>query len=186
MHFNTSSFAIDPSHMLELIEGKVSSELAVYAGKHIQIEGRGDPEFIVIGREHLRIRFFQVRSEKHCVSWHKNMSHFLQEAHSRGTIEASNCAAQEKNRKRLTPPTLSRDFQQSIQIFTLAAENADRINVTQFAFAHSQRSRRNFNWIIASPLTTPQCLENPARLFAAAAAQFGHSDRHRQTVDDVA
>src|SRR6267143_2644266 len=186
MHFDTPSFAIDPGNMLELVKSKISSELPVYTGQDIQIERRGDAKFIVICREQLGVRFFQVRSQQHCVSRHKNMAHFLQETHSRWTIEVSDGAAQEKDQKMLSPPPVSRDFQQSIQIFTLATQDADRINVTQLAFAHRQRSRRDFNGIIASPLATAQGLENPARLFAAAAAQFGHSNGHRQTVDDIA
>src|SRR6267378_2621364 len=106
--------------------------------------------------------------------------------HSRWTIEVSDGAAQEKDQKMLSPPPVGRDFQQSIEIFTLATQDADRINVTQLAFAHRQRSRRDFNGIITSPLAMAQRLENPARLFAAAAAQFCHSNGHRQTVDDIA
>src|ERR1700730_9474330 len=186
MHFDTPSFAIDPGNMLELVKSKISSQFPVYTGQDIQIERRGDAKFIVICREQLRVRFFQVRSEQHGVSRHKNVAHFLQETLSRWTIEVSDGATQEKDQKMLFPPPVSRDFQQSIQIFTLATQDADRINVTQLAFAHRQRSRRDFNRIIRSPLATAQRLENPARLFAAAAAQFGHGNGQGQTVDDIA
>src|SRR5260370_13432578 len=185
MHFDTPSFAIDPGNMLELVKSKISSEFPVDTGQDIQIERRGDAKFIVRGREQLRVRFFQVRSEEHGGSRHKNTAHFLQETHSRWTIEVSDGAAQEKDQKMLSPPPVSRDFQQSIQIFTLATQDADRLNVTELALAHRQRSRRDFNRIITSPLATAQRLENPARLFAAAAAQFGHAHRHGQTVADI-
>src|SRR3984893_18836903 len=154
MHFDTPSLAIDARSMLELVKSKISTEFPVYPGQDVQIEGRGDAKFIVIGREQLRVRFFQFCSEQHCVSRQENMAHLLQETHSRWTIEVSDGAAQEKNQKMLSPPPLRRDFQQSIQIFALATQDADRINVTQLAFAHRQRSRRDFNRIITSPLAT--------------------------------
>ena len=60
MHFDTPSFAIDPGNMLELVKSKISSEFPVDTGQDIQIERRGDAKFIVICREQLRVRFFQV------------------------------------------------------------------------------------------------------------------------------
>src|SRR5258708_23925077 len=126
MHFDTPSFAIDPGNMLELVKSKISSEFPVDTGQDIQIERRGDAKFIVIGREQLRVRFFQGRSEQHGVSRHKNTAHFLQEMHSRWTIEVSDGAAQETDQKLLSPPPASGDCQQASQLFTPATPAADR------------------------------------------------------------
>ncbi len=78
-----------------------------------------------------------------------------------------------------------RNLRQTIQVLVLEADNADGIDVAQFALAHSERGGRDFDRTIGCVLPSRQGLQEPACLLSAAAAEFGDHQWQGQSLDDV-
>ena len=76
----------------------------------------------------------------------------LQKFQAGGAIKVSDRASEKQHQQVLSMLAARGDFQQSIQIFPLEADDADGIDVSQFARAHGQRRGRNFNRAIGSVL----------------------------------
>ena len=76
-------------------------------------------------------------------------------------------------------------FEQPIKIFALEAQNADGIDVAEFALAHGQSGRRNLDGIVGGALAAAKRFEDVAGFSAAAAAEFGHGDGGSQALDNV-
>ena len=89
-------------------------------------------------------------------------------------VKVSNRAAQKQHKKMFSALPISRDLEQTFKIFALEANNADGIDVAEFAFAHHQCRVRDFHRIIRRPLSTAECFQQPACFASAAAAQFGY------------
>src|SRR5271166_795921 len=77
-------------------------------------------------------------------------------------------------------------FQQSVQVLTLKTQNADAIDVAEFAFAHDQSGAGNLDGIITSALAAAECLENLAGFLTASTSEFSHREWSRQALDNVA
>src|ERR1700727_2707255 len=101
-------------------------------------------------------------------------------------MEVSNRASKKQHQKMLAGAALCRDFQQTVEILALEAQDADGFDITQFSFAHHQRRSGNFDGIVRSSLAAGKGFKNVAGFLTAAAAQFGHRDRRSKPVYDVA
>src|ERR1700686_5629086 len=124
--------------MSELAQIKVSTKFAIGSRQQVEIESSRHSEFVVVGAEQLRCRFFQVCSQEQRVARLKNASDRTQKLHACGSIEIPNGAAQEQHHQALAALAVRRHLQQSIQIFAFKTHTTAGINVTQFAFAHEQ------------------------------------------------
>src|ERR1700683_1293850 len=76
-------------------------------------------------------------------------------------------------------------FQKSVEIFALEAEDADGLDVAQFALTHGESGRGNLDGIVGGALTPAKSFEEMASVSAAAPAKFGHGYRSRQPFDDA-
>jgi hypothetical protein len=76
-------------------------------------------------------------------------------------------------------------FYKSVKVFAFEAENADAIDVAEFALAHGQSGRGNLDGIVGGSLASAKGFEEVASLSAAAAAEFGYGNRGRQPFDDA-
>src|SRR5258708_28642088 len=88
-------------------------------------------------------------------------------------IEISDGAAEKKHQDMLTCVAARGHLQQSIQVFTLESNNADRVEIAKLALAHAQRGGGDFNWIVGRPLAAAKRFQNPPGFFTAAASHFG-------------
>src|SRR5208282_445322 len=111
----------------------------------------------------------------------ERLPNLTQEFHVGGMLKVTNRAAQKQHQQLLALPAARGYFQQSIKVLALKAQDADRLNVTQFTLTHGKSGLRDFNGAIGNMLMTAQGFEHPARFLAAAAAQFGYRGWRRES-----
>src|SRR5208282_964440 len=95
---------------------------------------------------------------------------------ARGTVEIADGAAQKQYEEMLARAALCRHLEQSVEILALEAQDADAIDVAEFALTHDQSRTGNLDGIVTSTLTPAKSFENLASLLAASAAQFRNGD----------
>src|SRR6202521_511038 len=64
MHFDSLMLGVVARFVAECQEVKIRAQLSIDPRQKIQIESGGDPKGIVVSREQLRERFFQIRAKK--------------------------------------------------------------------------------------------------------------------------
>src|SRR5271163_3296145 len=74
---------------------------------------------------------------------------------------------------------------QAVQILAFEADDAERIDIAEFALTHDQSCARYFHRIIKGALPASEGFENPARFLAAAAAELGDGDGSIEPFDDL-
>ena len=79
-------------------------------------------------------------------------------------IKIADRAAQEQYKQMLALAPLRGHFEQAVEIFALETEDADGIDVTEFAFAHGQCGRGNLDGIVRGALPAAKSFENVASL----------------------
>src|ERR1700674_2741301 len=130
-------------------------------------------------------RFRQVGAQQQRVARLEDLAHFTQELYVCWMFEVADGAAQEYDQQLLSLPASSSHLQQSIKIFALEADDADRINVAEFTLAHGERGPRDLDGAIGNMLMSAQRFEHPPRLLSATAAQLGHYGRRCKSRHNV-
>src|SRR5271163_1229591 len=74
---------------------------------------------------------------------------------------------------------------QAVEILAFEADDAERIDIAEFALAHDQSCTRYFHRIIKGALPASERFENPASFLATAAAELGDGDRSIEPFDDL-
>ena len=85
----------------------------------------------------------------------------------------------------LSAGAVRRNFEQSVEVLTLEAENADGFDIAQFALAHGESGGRNLDGIVRRALAATESFEEVPGFPAAAAAQFGNGHITRQLGNDI-
>jgi hypothetical protein len=185
MHFHAALGVIDSGDVLELSEIEICIEFAIDAHQQVQIESRGNSKFVVVRAKKLCARLQKVSAQQKRIPRLKNAPDFGKELSSGGTIKISNGAAEKQHEKMLTGAALGSDFEQSVEIFALEAEDADGIDIAEFAFAHHESGAGNLNGIVCGALTAAKSLQQMPRLSSRAAAKFRYGDRAFKAIDYV-
>src|SRR5215469_14768428 len=76
-------------------------------------------------------------------------------------------------------------FPQSVQVFALESNDADAMDVLQFAAKEGQRSGRKLNRVIPRGLPARKCFQQEARLAARAASELRHHHRTRKLLHNL-
>ena len=101
MHFDPTIPVLIPALMFEARHMKVSSEFSVNPGEDVQIESRGDPRRIIVGRQHLVHRFVYVGTQQQGVTGLQLPADVAQEPLGCRWIEIADAAAEEQHQQRL-------------------------------------------------------------------------------------
>src|SRR5579864_6042109 len=155
--------------MRESVQVEVGVELAVDARKQVQVEGRSHAERIVVRQDQLRGGLLEIAAQQERVTGLQDSSHLAEKLDAGRTVEIADCAAEEKDEEMLAVLASGSHFEEPVEVFALESDDADGIDVAEFAFAHGQRRGRNLNRTIGSVLVMRERFENPARFLAAAA-----------------
>src|SRR5262249_3341547 len=147
---------VDAGLVVELLQVEVGLQFAIDARQKIQVESGGNPQLVVIGGQQLRAGFFQIGAEQQRVARLKNVANFRENLHSRRTVEIADRASEKENKQVLPFAPLCGYFQQTVEILTLKADDADGVDIAQFPFAHGQGRRRNFDGIIERTLAAAE------------------------------
>src|ERR1700722_4282502 len=115
----------------------------------------------------------------------QDAANLLQKLDPGRPVEVPDCTAQKQNQKMLLAVPVRGDFQQPVQILPFKAEDADAIDVSEFALAHDQRGARYFHRVIKSALAARERFEYPPGFFPATAAEFRHRDRTWQALHNL-
>ena len=185
MHFDALMRSVVARFVAECREVEIRVQLAVDAREKIQIERGGDSNGIVVGREQLRERFFQIRAEQERIAGKQDAAHFGEEALGGVAIEIADRAAEKQHQQMIVLVAPGRGRQQTVQIGPLESDDADALDLAQFIFTACQRGGRNFNRAVGGSLAPREGFQQPARFLAAAASQFGHQDLRLQAGDDI-
>src|SRR5579885_917266 len=119
------------------------------------------------------MRFLKVSAQKQRISRLQDVSYVRQELGSCGAIEVSDCASEKEHAEVVPGLAVGSDFEESVEILALEADDADGFDVTQFPLAHDEGGMRDFHGIVGGALAAAESLEQVTRLTSAAAAEFG-------------
>jgi hypothetical protein len=133
----------------------------------------------------LNVGFLEIGAEKKRIPGLKNAANFGEKSNAGGAVEIPDGASQEQYEEVLAGRAVRGYFEQSIEVFALEAQNADGLDVAEFALAHGERRWRNLDGVVGRALATAKSFENVARFASAAAAKFSHGDWSGQALDDV-
>src|SRR5579862_1782227 len=125
--------------MNELTQVEVGAELAIHTGEQVEIESGRHSEFVVVGSQKLRTRFFQIGSQQQRIARFKNAADFRQKLCPRRTVEVPDSAAQKEHQQMLAALPIRSHFEQPIEIFALKTNNTDAVNISELPLAHGER-----------------------------------------------
>src|SRR5579862_614194 len=177
VHFNAARFRIDFGYVIEGSEVEIRIQFAINASQKIEIESCRYTQFVIVGCQQLSSGFLQVGSQQQRISGLQYTPHLIEKLQARHAVKVTDGAAQKQNQQMLSRTAVCSYFMQAVEIFTLEAQNADAIDVAEFALAHGQGSGRNFNRIVPRMLEPAKSFEDTPGLFTAAAAEFGDCNR---------
>ena len=119
MHFNPPFFVIEVRDMLELLQIKVGVEFAIDASQQVQVEGRCNAQWIVVGRNQLSDRFFQIRAQQQGITGLQNRTYVSKKLVACGAVKVSDRTPQEKDQDVLAGDSLCRDLAKALQVVAL-------------------------------------------------------------------
>jgi len=80
--------------------------------------------------------------------------------------------------------TAGGDFAQAVEVLAFEADDADAVDIAEFAAKNGERGRRNFDGVVPGGLPAGKGFEEQTRFAAGAAAEFGHKNGARELVND--
>ena len=87
MHFDALMLSVVARFVAERPKVEIGAQLAVDPCEKIQIERGRNPDGIVVGREQLRERFFQIRAEQERIAGKQDAAHLGEETLGSVAIE---------------------------------------------------------------------------------------------------
>src|SRR5271165_747880 len=132
--------------MLEVSQHKTRLKLAIETCQQVQIERCRHAQGIVISQQQVASRLLHVGSQQECVVGLENPPDLPQERYFRGVFEIPDRTAQKKYQHLFSGAALGRNVQQPVEVLSFATDDADALDVAEFALAHCQCSRRNLDW----------------------------------------
>ena len=136
MHFDAAGELVENGDVLELGNFEISADFAIEASEHVEIEGSGDADGVVVRGDERGDGLHKIRTEEQRIAGTESFTNAGKKIDAGRAVEITDGAAEEKYQEVLIFFATSDDFLETLKIFAFKTDDMDALNVAQLALTH--------------------------------------------------